>query len=295
MEKQSNFDVFIAYSVRDKPQVRVVAAELKRRGLRCWIDEQEILPGQSIQDAISEAISNVRSIAIFIGSGGFGRWQALELKSLISQSIKLGIPVIPVLLPGVNQIPDEIAFLKEIHFVVFNQGIDDPQALNMLEWGITGQRPTQELKLTQPFPSEPFDIYLCFQTKDKLEVKKISEELKKCQIHPWPNQWEFNDEVPWQTLLTKQIEEIDILAVCVGNNGEPWEDEDIESFIWECIEAGCFVIPIVLRSAIRDPKFPIYLRRRRIVNFRDQNSNSILELVNLIRKGIAKEENSPHE
>jgi hypothetical protein len=51
-----------------------------------------------------------------------------------------GIPVIPVLLPGVPSIPDHLLFLKELKWVRF-QSLDDHEALDELIWGITGERP----------------------------------------------------------------------------------------------------------------------------------------------------------
>lgn len=48
--------------------------------------------------------------------------------------------MIPVLLPGVDDIPKDMLFLKELNWVRFTS-LDDAQALDRLEWGITGKRP----------------------------------------------------------------------------------------------------------------------------------------------------------
>ncbi|NEP20038.1 MAG: TIR domain-containing protein, partial [Leptolyngbya sp. SIO4C1] len=55
MSQKSEFDVFLAHNSKDKPFVRLIAEELKRFGLKPWIDEEEILPGQYFQDAIQDA------------------------------------------------------------------------------------------------------------------------------------------------------------------------------------------------------------------------------------------------
>lgn len=65
----------------------------------------------------------------------------MELRTFISQIIGAGLPVIPVLLPGVSNIPEDLIFLKELNWVHFSSGIDDAEALDNLEWGITGKRP----------------------------------------------------------------------------------------------------------------------------------------------------------
>ena len=65
----------------------------------------------------------------------------MELRSFISRCVEADIPVIPVLLPNVDNIPENLLFLKELNWVKFSQSIDDKQALDNLEWGITGKNP----------------------------------------------------------------------------------------------------------------------------------------------------------
>ncbi len=138
--RSMRFDVFLAHNSQDKPQVREIAEELKRRGIKTWLDEEQIRPGRPFQAEIQQAIPLVKSAAIFIGSQGLGMWQQMELRSLISRCIDKEIPIIPVLLPGVSKIPDNLDFLTEFKSVNFLEGIDDKNALNLLEWGITGKK-----------------------------------------------------------------------------------------------------------------------------------------------------------
>lgn len=119
------FDVFLAHNSLDKPEVQIIAAALRRRGLEPWIDDEQIPPGRPFQDEIQQAIPLVKSAAIFIGVRGLGRWQIWELRSLINQCVERNIPVIPVLLPGVEQVPEKFVFLKEFRWVSFSQTIED--------------------------------------------------------------------------------------------------------------------------------------------------------------------------
>jgi hypothetical protein len=64
----------------------------------------------------------------------------MELRVLISQSVEADIPVIPVLLPGADKIPEHLSFLKQLNVVCFAKE-DDAEALDNLEWGITGRKP----------------------------------------------------------------------------------------------------------------------------------------------------------
>lgn len=135
------FDVFLAHNSLDKPLIRKLYRKLRERGLSPWLDEEEITPGQAFQDEIQRAIGQVKTAAVCIGKDGLGRWQALELKIFISQCIEQGIPVIPVLLPGVDEIPKHLLFLQEFHHVIFKDCLEDAKALGMLEWGVTGRKP----------------------------------------------------------------------------------------------------------------------------------------------------------
>ncbi|HEY9619355.1 MAG TPA: GUN4 domain-containing protein [Crinalium sp.] len=152
------FDVFLAHSSKDKPLIRQIYLKLKERGIRPWLDEEEIAPGTSFQDEIQQAIGQIKTAAICIGKEGLGPWQSLELKTFINQCVNRKIPLIPVLLPGVEEIPEDLLFLREFHAVAFEQHIEDEEALHRLEWGITGSKPprsTSTPKSIPPIPPNP--------------------------------------------------------------------------------------------------------------------------------------------
>lgn len=146
---EQQFDVFLAHSSKDKPLIRLIYRKLADLGLRPWLDEEEIAPGTKFQDEIQQAIGCIKTAAIFFGPEGLGRWQALELKSFISQCVRRDIPVIPVLLPGVEVIPEELIFLQEFYGVSFQDSIEDEKALFSLEWGITGRKPARQYDTSQ--------------------------------------------------------------------------------------------------------------------------------------------------
>lgn len=135
------YDVFLAHNSADKPLVEAIAQDLKSRGLNPWIDKEQVPPGRWFQDVIQKAILEVKSAAIFFGTKGLGNWQAAEIRSFISQCVERDIPVIPVMLPGVEKIPKEFVILKEKELVNFKNEIDEVEALDKLQWGITGEHP----------------------------------------------------------------------------------------------------------------------------------------------------------
>ena len=132
------FDVFLAHSSLDKPFVKGVAESLKQRGLKPWLDEEQIAPGAFFQDVIEGAISKVRTAAVFIGRTGIGRIQRMEIRVLLSACADNEVRVIPVLLPGA-EFPAQLRFLKELSWTKFEND-HDSTALDRLEWGITGRR-----------------------------------------------------------------------------------------------------------------------------------------------------------
>jgi len=140
---EERYDVFLAHNSQDKPAVRLVAAGLQGRGVSVWLDVEQIPPGRWFQDVIQGAILKVKAVAIFLGPCGLGKWQKLELRAFISQCVDKDIPAIPVLLPGVVKIPEDLAFLRELNSVSFHRSPDEDEALERLVWGITGRKPTK--------------------------------------------------------------------------------------------------------------------------------------------------------
>jgi CheY-like chemotaxis protein len=140
IQKQKTFDVFLAYNSQDKPAIETLAERLKQHGLKPWLDTEQIPPGRWLQDVVQEALRKVKSIAIFVGKDGIEKWEALELRTSIRQCINAEIPVIPVLLPEAENIPEDLPFLSELQQVAFKE-IDDPEALNRFIYGISGKHP----------------------------------------------------------------------------------------------------------------------------------------------------------
>jgi hypothetical protein len=146
--ESEEFDVFLAHNGADKPEVRIIAHQLKTHNIKIWLDEEQIPPGRSFQDEIQKAIPLVKPAAIFIGLQGLGKWQEMEVRSLTTRCVEKGIPLIPILLPGVTKLPEKLVFLKEYTWVNFSS-IDDVQALKNLVWGITATQSSPQQKPTE--------------------------------------------------------------------------------------------------------------------------------------------------
>src|SRR5438105_823830 len=74
-----SFDVFLSYSSKDKGVVRPIADRLRADGLRVWIDNWEIHPGDSIPAKIEDGLDHSRVLVLFMSSHAFGSdWAQLE-------------------------------------------------------------------------------------------------------------------------------------------------------------------------------------------------------------------------
>ncbi len=134
----NDFDVFLCHNTQDKAAVKVIAEELKSRGILPWLDEWNLRPGQSWQKALEEQIERIKSAAVFVGPNGIGPWQDLEQAAFLREFQSRSCPVIPVILPEAKTTPKLPVFLAGLQWVDFR--IKEPNPLQQLIWGITGRR-----------------------------------------------------------------------------------------------------------------------------------------------------------
>ncbi len=137
----SDFDIFLSHNSRDTSGVRALAEALRDRGLKVWIDEWELVPGQPWQEALERIIVTIPCTAVLVGKDGLGPWEVPELRGALSEYVKRGMPVIPVLLPGAPATPDLPLFLEQLTWVDLRSGLTEG-GVDRLMWGITGRRPT---------------------------------------------------------------------------------------------------------------------------------------------------------
>ncbi|MFM7438894.1 MAG: SUMF1/EgtB/PvdO family nonheme iron enzyme, partial [Snowella sp.] len=127
--------------------------------------------------------------------------------------------------------------------------------------------------------TEQFDVFLCHNSKDKPQVKKIAEQLQQYDLKPWLDIWELPPGRSWQRLLEKQIEQISSAAVFVGEDGfGPWQQQELYAFLSEFVDRDCPVIPVLLPNAPTQPELPVFLRRFTWVDFRISDPDPMYRL-----------------
>lgn len=132
---------------------------------------------------------------------------------------------------------------------------------------------------------QQFDVFLCHNSEDKPAVIEIARQLQSKKIRPWLDKWELRPGSSWVDTLEAQIEQIQSVAVFVGEKGVgPWQQHEITAFLREFVSRGCPIIPVLLPDAQKEPRLPIFLRGNMWVDFRDQSSDPI----SLLLWGITK-------
>jgi len=136
-EEVEEYDVFLSHNWRDKEVVRRIAQQLRDRGLRPWLDERQLRPGFPWQLELEEVIARIPAAAVIIGAQR-GPWQTSEMSAFIQQSVSRGCAIVPVLLPDANT-DDLPVFLQGLTWV--DLAVPEPDPIDRLVWGITGQQP----------------------------------------------------------------------------------------------------------------------------------------------------------
>jgi hypothetical protein len=194
------FDVFISHNSKDKPAVRKLAQELEWRRLKVWLDEEQLVPGESWRKGLEVGILASKTAAVLIGKDGLGPWEKPEMDLCLREAVENNKRVIPVLLPGAPGQPELLPFLKGYTWIDFRSGLNE-EGLDRLEWGITGKKPSkikhghsdintgkvdQLVEEKRPSPqAKPKDIvpyaFAAVNTKTPLQ---------KAGTLPWPtNKW----------------------------------------------------------------------------------------------------------
>lgn len=95
--------IFISHAKVDIERVRPLARRLSDEGLDVFLDEWEILPGDSVSDELEQAInrSNV-GIVVFSAASVLRPWVNEEYYAILSRAVKGRARLIPVVLDDVD-------------------------------------------------------------------------------------------------------------------------------------------------------------------------------------------------
>ena len=117
MSDQFPFDVFLSHNRADKPRVRRLAERLKGAGLRVWLDEWVIQPGDIISLKVDEGLEQSRVLLLCLSPAALASdWVALERSTAIHRDpANAGRRFIPLLLADC-ELPDTLRRYKYVDF-----------------------------------------------------------------------------------------------------------------------------------------------------------------------------------
>ena len=117
MSKTFEYDVFLSHNQADKSRVRKLAEQLRTAGLRVWLDEWVIQPGDDIYLAVERGLEAARTLVLCLSPSALGSgWVTLERSTaLFRDPSNVGRRFIPLLLVDC-EIPDTLRRYKYVDY-----------------------------------------------------------------------------------------------------------------------------------------------------------------------------------
>lgn len=129
-ERQNNSGevvVFLSHSSKDKKFIRRLAADLEANGIGVWLDEQQILVGDSINDKISQGLADSDYLLIALSEHAINsEWVKRELNSMMLQEIQAKkVKILPIKIDDCA-VPFLLADKKYADFVIsYKEGLEE--------------------------------------------------------------------------------------------------------------------------------------------------------------------------
>lgn len=139
MAHPHQFDVFLSHSSVDKPWIVALKNELQKRGIKVWLDRDEIRPGDLFVNALEQGLNASRTMVLGVSpesmASGWVREEYARALSL-AQATDSPLRLIPVIL-RCAELP---GFLNSRSWVDFRNQAAFQESVDRLVWGITGAK-----------------------------------------------------------------------------------------------------------------------------------------------------------
>lgn len=142
---------------------------------------------------------------------------------------------------------------------------------------------------TDHFSGKAYDVFLCYSSEDRAEVRQIYEALQVRGVNPWIDEMDLRPGDLWQRAIEAALEGMDTAAVFIGKaHGRVQAREmglciDLES------RHKLRIIPVILPGCPDDSEIEGFLRNYSWVDFRQPGSDPLGQLCS----GIGKVEPRP--
>lgn len=162
------FDVFLSYSSGDAAWVVQLKSALSNKGLRVWLDKEQIRPGDLFIGALEKGIESSECVVIVVSPGALrSHWVEEEYNRAltVANSRERRLRLIPVLLQE-TELP---GFLGSRQWVDFREPGSFDRGIERLVWGIRSCPGEQA-----PQPAEGTGLtILSHPTSERADVDQI--------------------------------------------------------------------------------------------------------------------------
>jgi small GTP-binding protein len=141
-EAEGKFDIFLSHNSKDKAEVEKIAKRLLKVGIRPWLDKWNLSPGDTVEEALEQAIETIPCAALCFGPADVGKWHILEIRAYVEKWAGGGARMIPVILPEAKEMPKLPLFVRQTLWVDMRAWEkDDNESFYRLVCGILGRAP----------------------------------------------------------------------------------------------------------------------------------------------------------
>jgi WD40 repeat protein len=125
-----------------------------------------------------------------------------------------------------------------------------------------------------------YDVFLCYNSRDRQVVEQIASRLKEKKVRPWLDSWDLRPGDRWLDKLAEIIGSVKAAAVFVGpHQTGQYQNLEIPAVIRQSIESGIRVIPVILPEAQSEPRWSTFLEDFHRVDFRMRAPDPMVSLV----------------
>ena len=174
MSKTFEYDVFLSHNQADKSRVRKLAEQLRTAGLRVWLDEWVIQPGDDIYLAVERGLEAARTLVLCLSPSALGSdWVTLERSTaLFRDPSNLGRRFIPLLLADCK-IPDTLRRYKYVDY--------RDEAQPAFDQVLAGCRPPEERASVSVASQRPRRSRSYHKQKQEEKWRRADDEVRKNQ------------------------------------------------------------------------------------------------------------------
>jgi hypothetical protein len=142
-EPEPSFDAFLSYHSGDADWVETLKTALESKGIRVWIDSEQIRPGDLFPGALARAIGSVRCVVLVLSPGSVASaWVEEEFNLALARRCR----VIPTLIDDV----EPPGFIQGRSWVDFRDSEQFAAGLDQVVFGIRGDRPPDAAHAAAP-------------------------------------------------------------------------------------------------------------------------------------------------